>query len=124
MAMLLCKHKAHQAALKLASGSLYHDEGLVFAKEHPPAFGRPLQINNFSEREYRRLIKQAGVRPIKFHGLRHSCATLALKQGVHVEILPERLGHKSIEITLNRYAHALPSMQQDATVKLGELFHI
>ena len=120
---LLRKHKAHQSALKLAFRSVYHDEGLVFAKEHPPSFGRPLQINNLGEREYRRLIKKAGVGPIKFHGLRHTCATLALKQGVHVKVVSEQLGHKNIEITLNRYAHALPSMQHDAAVTLGELFH-
>ena len=36
---LLHKHKAHQAALKLASGFLYQEEGLVFAKKHPLAFG-------------------------------------------------------------------------------------
>ena len=64
-----------------------------------------------------------GVRPIKFHGLRHTCATLLLKAGVPIKVVQERLGHKGIEITLNIYAHALPSMQQDAAAKLAALLH-
>jgi integrase len=40
--------------------------------------GQPLQLNNLGEREYASLITAAGVRRIKFHGLRHTCATLLL----------------------------------------------
>ena len=42
--------------------------------------GNPLQVNNLGQREYARLIATAGVRPIKFHGLRHTCATLLLER--------------------------------------------
>ncbi|MGE6399771.1 hypothetical protein [Bacillus cereus] len=41
-----------------------------------------------------------------FHDLRHTHATLLLKQGVH----PKRLGHKVVFITLNRYSHVLPGL--------------
>lgn len=83
--------------------------------------GDPLQINNFGQREYARLIKTAGVKAIKFHGLRHTCATLLFQAGVPVKVIQERLGHKRVEITLGIYAHVLPSMQQDAAAKLAAL---
>lgn len=126
---LLRKHRAHQAGLKLANRAHYHDHGLIFAKEwdhlrrHGDTLGHPLQMNNIGQHEYLRMIKAAGVRSIKFHGLRHTCATLLLKAGVNPKVVQERLGHKNIEITLNIYAHALPSMQQDATAKLAALLH-
>ncbi len=126
---LLRRHKAHQAQLKLKNRQHYHDQGLVFAKEwgdlqrRHNTLGDPLQMNNLGQRDYARLIKAAGVRPIKFHGLRHTCATLMLQAGVPVKVVQERLGHKRIEITLGIYAHALPSMQEEAAARLGMLLH-
>ncbi len=40
-----------------------------------------------------------------------------------IRVVQERLGHQRIEMTLNIYAHALPSMQQDAAAKLAALLH-
>lgn len=76
---LLRVHKRHQAEIKLANRTSYRDLGLVFAKEwsdvrkRGDTLGQPLQANNLRQREYAKLIKAAGVRPIKFHGLRHTC---------------------------------------------------
>jgi integrase len=100
---------------------------LVFAKEwgelsrKHDVLGEPLQMNNLGQREYARLIKTADVRPVTFHGMRHTCATLLFQAGVPVKVIQERLGHKRVEITLGVYAHVLPSMQQDAARKLGAL---
>ncbi|MCZ6874185.1 MAG: site-specific integrase [bacterium] len=124
---LLRQHKVRQAALKLANGSVYQDFGLVFAKDwwgmtrHSDTLGHPLQSNSIGQREFKRLIAEAGVKPIKFHGLRHTCATLMLQAGVPAHVVQERLGHKKIEITLDIYAHALPSMQEDAATRLADL---
>jgi len=85
--------------------------------------GDPLQMNNLGQREFRRLLQKAGVSPIKFHGLRHTCATLMLQAGVPAHVVKERLGHKRIEITLDIYAHAMPSMQQEAAAKLAAMYH-
>jgi integrase len=126
---LLRKHLAHQAEMKMANRTRYRDHGLVFAKEWPDmqrqrdSVGDPLQINNLGQREFAQLIKAAGVRKIKFHGLRHTCATLLLQAGVPAKVVQERLGHKRIEITLNIYSHVLPSMQQDAAARLGAILH-
>jgi integrase len=57
------------------------------------------------------LLERAGL-DIRFHDLRHTCATLLLQAGVHVKAVSERLGHSSITITLETYAHVLPTMQE------------
>jgi len=60
---------------------------------------------------------------IRFHDLRHTVATLLLARGVNVKVVSEMLGHASVSITLTRYAHVVPHMQQqaadtmDATIK-------
>lgn len=115
----LKKLKAAQAAQKLLLGTAYRDHGLVFTRQ----FGQPLNMSSIGQREFKRLISEAGVKKITFHGLRHTCATLALMEGVPVKVVSERLGHKRTEITLNVYAHVLPSMQQEAATKLGRLLH-
>ncbi len=52
----------------------------------------------------------------RFHDLRHTHATLLLRQGVHPKIVSERLGHSNIGITLDTYSHILPGMQESAMV--------
>ena len=84
---LLKAHRAHQAELKMRHRQYYRDHGLMFAKEWPDMrrsrerLGDPLQINNIGQREFAKLIQAAGVRRIKFHGMRHTCATLLLQAG-------------------------------------------
>lgn len=123
--VLLKRHKAHQAGLKLRNRPRYHDHGLMFAKEWAghDSLGNPLQANNLGQREYAKLTKAAQVRPIKFHGLRHTCATLLLSAGVPAHVVQQRLGHKRITVTLGIYGHVLPSMQRDAANRLAALLH-
>lgn len=118
---LLRKQKAAQAEVKLLAGNTYQDYGLIFAYDQPP-FGMPLSANNLGQREFSKLVKAANVRPITIHGLRHTAATLMLKEGIPIKVVSERLGHKKVTITLEIYAHALPSMQREAATKLGALF--
>jgi len=103
---LLRTHRQHQRELRMANRPHYHDHDLVFAKEwsdlqrRTDCLGEPLQINNLGQREYATLIKAAEVKPIKFHGLRHTCATLLLKAGTPVHVVSERLGHKPLANSL------------------------
>jgi integrase len=126
---LLRAHKQEQAELKMRNRTAYHDFGLVFAKDWVDVrkrfdtLGQPLQLNNLGQREYAKLISAAGVRKIKFHGLRHTSATLLLQAGQPAYVVAQRLGHSKVEMTLNIYAHVLPDMQQDAAAKLGTLLH-
>jgi hypothetical protein len=55
-------------------------------------------------------LKQAGLPDIRFHDLRHTCATLLLSRGHHPKLVQELLGHASVAMTLDRYSHVLPGM--------------
>ena len=67
------------------------------------------------------IVKKAGLPSIRFHDLRHTHATLMLKQGVHPKIVSERLGHASIAITLDTYSHVLPGLQERAALGFEEM---
>ncbi len=58
---------------------------------------------------------------IRFHDLRHTSATLLLESGTHPKIVQERLGHASIRITLDTYAHATPTMQTEAAERMDAI---
>jgi integrase len=64
--------------------------------------------------QFPRIIKAAGVPKIRFHDMRHTHATLLLAAGENVKAVSERLGHANITITLQVYAHVLPTMQKSA----------
>ena len=57
---------------------------------------------------------------IRLHDLRHTHATLMLKQGVHPKVVSERLGHSSVAITLDTYSHVLPGIQAAAARRFDE----
>ncbi len=65
-------------------------------------------------REFRRLVKDAGLPSMRFHDLRHSAATLMLGEGIHPKIVSEMLGHATVAITLDLYSHVTPTMQRQA----------
>ena len=70
-----------------------------------------------------RVLKAAGVRAIKFHGLRHTSATLLLAAGEPVHVVAARVGHAKVTTTLETYAHALPSHGKAAASRLGAILH-
>jgi integrase len=99
-------------------GEAYEDCDLVFTQ----ANGKPFQLSELT-RAYNRLIKKSGVPSVRFHDLRHTHATLMLKQGIHTKVVSERLGHSTIGITLDTYTHVLPNMQKVAADQLDQLLN-
>jgi integrase len=109
-------HRLRQDAERREWGQDYEDDDLIAAWEN----GSAIHPQSFSGM-FRRLVLKAGVRPISFHGLRHTHATLALHAGAPVNVVSERLGHRSPAFTLKQYAHVLPGMQADAAAAVSEL---
>lgn len=85
---------------------LWQENGLVFATE----IGTSLNRHNLTQRTFKPLLERAGLPQIRFHDLRHTCATILLSQGVHAKFVQELLGHATIAITLDTYSHVLPGM--------------
>ncbi len=116
----LRRQRVRQAEERLATGALWESDArwpdLVFTNR----VGRPLDARNLAQQSFKRLLERAGLPIIRFHDLRHTAATLMLLQGINVKVVSERLGHASVAITLDRYAHVLPSMQRDAAEVIGK----
>ena len=58
---------------------------------------------------------------VRFHDLRHTCASLCIALGAHPKAIQERLGHSSITVTLDRYGHLFPKLDEALTNRLDEL---
>ena len=59
----------------------------------------------------------------RFHDLRHTCAGLLIAQGAHPKVIQERLGHASIAITMDRYGHLLPALDEAVVTGLEATYH-
>jgi integrase len=114
-ASALKDHRKRQLEERLRLAGLWHDQGLIFPNETGSLFNP----SNLRNRSFRRIKARASVREdLRFHDLRHTCATLLLSEGVKVKVVSELLGHASITITLNTYSHVLPDMQDSAAAAM------
>ena len=111
----LRSHRKYQLEEMLRASS-YEDSDLVFATRK----GTPLDAQNIVNRHFKPLLKRTGLAPIRWHDLRHTCATLLLGSGVHPKLVQHLLGHASITMTLDRYSHWIPSMGRDAADGMDE----
>ena len=103
---LSAHRKRQQLEERMVRAGLWQDHGLVF----PSGVGTPLSARNL-QRHFKALLERAGLpKSTRFHDLRHTCATLLLRQGVHAKYVQELLGHADIRLTLNVYSHVLPDM--------------
>lgn len=92
----------------------WQDSGHVFTT----TVGTPYPSNEISG-VLKGLLKKAGLpSSVRFHDLRHCCASLLLAQGVQPRMVMEILGHSNIGITMNLYTHILPALRQDAAAKM------
>ena len=109
-------HRKRQLEDRVRLAGLYEDHGLIFASEN----GTPLNPENLVKRSFKPLLKRVSLPEIRFHDLRHTCATLLLSRSVHPKMVQELLGHATIAMTLDTYSHYLPSMGDQASGAMGD----
>jgi integrase len=103
-------HRKKQLEEKIKLTGLYKDHGLIFATR----VGTPINPENLVNRSFKPLLERASLPEIRFHDLRHTCATLLLGRSVHPKLVQELLGHATIAMTLDTYSHYMPSMGDQA----------
>lgn len=106
---VLREHLDNQADIRSKLGVPLTDNDLVFSQLD----GSPLIPHSVTQ-AWRRMVNRLGLRGIRLHDLRHTHASLMLKQGIHPKIVQERLGHSSVQITLDTYSHVAPGLQEAA----------
>jgi len=106
---LLRGHQDAQEELRRAAGDAWTDTGLVFTT----STGRPLDGPNVT-RYFQRLVKAAGLPHMRFHDLRHACASFLLAEGASMRVVMEQLGHSQISMTMNTYSHVMPDALEEA----------
>ena len=112
----LKKHRLSQKKARLQIGPGYNADNWVF----PTPFGELWKPDTLTA-TFRRFINKNELGPLRFQDLRHTHATLLLSDGVFAKVVSERLGHASVGITLDTYAHVLPGMQAEAAQRLDSI---
>jgi len=115
----LRQHQEKQRLERTVLGLELKESDLVFGTLD----GKPLRPNTVTY-AWARLAAKAGVKVIRFHDARHTHASLMLKQGIHPKIVQERLGHSSIQMTLDTYSHVAPGLQQAAAEGFDKMLNL
>lgn len=79
--------------------------------------GKPME-QNFIRRQFKRILRKAGLRDIRFHDIRHTYASLLLSDGQSPVYVKEQMGHHSINVTVDLYGHWIPSGNREAVNRL------
>ncbi len=111
----LRQHRREQRARFEQLGVWQTNDSLVF--DHA---GEPWNPNTFGT-EFARRARKFKLPPVRLHDLRHSYATLMLESGVDLKTVSQALGHSTIRITADTYAHVTPAMQQSAAERLDRI---
>lgn len=112
---LLARWREDQTA-ELAEARVANVHGLVFVRPD----GQPLHPHSVSQ-AFDRAQRPLDVSPIRFHDLRHTHASLLLRDRVPIKVVSERLGHSNPAFTMTTYQHVLPGMQDDAAAAFAQL---
>jgi integrase len=114
--MALLNHRATQDQEREWAGSKWQDGGFVFTT----GSGTPMHPDDIS-RLFPTVLKAAKLPKVRFHDLRHSCATLLLSLGVHAKLVQETLGHSSYQLTMDTYSHMIPALRNEVADRMDEI---
>ena len=115
-ALVLREHKEKQEVERVMLGILLKDDNLIFSQLD----GKPLLPDTVTH-SWIKLVRRIGLGGTRLYDARHSHASLMLKQGTHPKIVQQRLGHASIQITLDTYSHVAPGLQEAAANRFDEM---
>ncbi len=115
----LKRYQLLQKAYRLQYGKTYVKSDFVCTHKN----GKPLDTN-YVAKTFPRKIQRYHFTPIRFHDLRHSFATIALTNGIHVKVIQEILGHSDIKVTLETYSHVLPVVHENSMAKITKAFSV
>jgi integrase len=82
--------------------------------------GGPLDGDNLRHRVFYKLLEKAELRRVRFHDLRHTFASLLLQNGESPTYVKEQMGHSSIQVTVDVYAHLIPGANRQAVDRLDD----
>ncbi|MGH8950464.1 MAG: tyrosine-type recombinase/integrase [Acidimicrobiia bacterium] len=118
---MLRRWRARQAEEKLLVGAGYDDQDFVFCHPNGGAYDPDRFSREFlrKQAQYNRAHPEGPVPRLVLHGLRHTWATLALHEGIDIQVVSERLNHSSTHVTREIYTHVTPPMQSDAAERVA-----
>lgn len=116
---LLLRMKTRQESCRALCGNCYQESDYIYVND----LGVPY-CPNYVTAHFRRLLKKHGLRVIRFHDLRHTCASLLLKNGVDMKDIQEWMGHSSYSTTANIYAHLDDRAKRRSADKMEQAFRI
>ncbi len=94
-------------------------DGLVF----PNRAGKPSASASFNTHHFTPAKRKAGIDGrLRFHDLRHTAVALAIAQGAHPKAIQARMGHSSVQMTLDRYGHLFPELDERIAQGLDETY--
>jgi integrase len=109
-------HRVRQLQERLAAGGDWRELDFVF----PTSLGTPMDPRNVN-RVFTAVLAAANLPAVRVHDLRHTAASLLLAQGVAPRTIMEILGHSQISLTMDTYAHIMPTLQQDAAQQMNAI---
>lgn len=114
---LLQRHQMEQDKVKQHNYVFYKDHNFIFASND----GFPLTVTLINDRMKRVLSFTSIDKHLSSHSWRHTHTSLLIEAGVHIKEIQERLGHASIQTTMNIYAKMTKNMKKDASSKFSRL---
>lgn len=112
----LKKCKKEYLIKRLKYGAGFKDDNKVICKED----GTSYHLDTITKK-WSKFIAKNNLKHIRFHDLRHSNATTMIANGVDIKTVQARLGHASIGITMDTYAHCTKKMNENAANKIDEI---
>ena len=110
-----------QALNKLEYGKRYNNKYEGYICVSPRGY---LHYPNYVTRRFNQMLKEIGLPHIRFHDLRHSCATMLLEQGFSMKAVQKQLGHGSYVTTANIYSHVADKTLERIAEKTNEFIKI